>query len=85
MAAKKRKEIDPNRVVVKRERSEIYAVVSALELAKAKRAKVAKRLGELEILKAGLADYDKEIARLGQRLNELTTGPKVSESEEHRV
>ena len=69
-----RKPKDPNRAPTKRVRSELYALVGALETAKKKRAVLVKRIGAQADLQAKLAEVDKEIADCGERVRALTDG-----------
>jgi len=72
--AKKKKARDPNRVPVKRERSELVDLARVWEQAKRERAALVKRIEARAGLQAKLALLDESIAAYGDRMQALTGG-----------
>lgn len=68
---------DPNRVPVKRERSEMYRLVGALEATKARRVVLVRKLVGMKDVEERIRLADEEILAIGKRLTELTTGAPV--------
>lgn len=77
MAKKAAKAVDPNRVPVKRERSEMYRLVGALEATKTRRAVLVRKLAGMKDVEERIKLADEDIIAIGKRLTELTNTESI--------